>query len=269
MTHAIEVSALTKTYGEHQVLKGIDLHVRKGEIFALLGVNGAGKTTALECIEDLKKYDSGSITVIGRTGIQLQSSSLPEHIKTMEAIRLFSQWNRSPLPEETLHALGIYEFSQKQYFQLSTGQKRRLHLALSLIRDPDILFLDEPTAGLDVEGRLLLHQQIRQLNAMGKTIVLASHDMTEVENLCDRIAILSGGRIAFTGTVEQLQKRMGKHYNITIRTNAGTERYESDSIENTLFELLIKHREKSEAILDIQVNRGSLEQHFMKIAKEG
>ena len=112
MTHAIEVSALTKTYGEHQVLKGIDLHVRKGEIFALLGVNGAGKTTALECIEGLKKYDSGSITVIGRTGIQLQSSSLPEHIKTMEAIRLFSQWNRSPLPEETLHALGIYEFSK-------------------------------------------------------------------------------------------------------------------------------------------------------------
>ena len=104
---------------------------------------------------------------------------------------------------------------------------------------------------------------------MGKTIVLASHDMTEVETLCDRIAILSGGRIAFTGTVEQLQKRMGKHYNITIRTNAGIERYESDSIENTLFELLIKHREKSEAILDIQVNRGSLEQHFMKIAKEG
>lgn len=152
---------------------------------------------------------------------------------------------------------------------MSTGQKRRLHLALSLIRDPDILFLDEPTAGLDVEGRLLLHQQIRQLNAMGKTIVLASHDMTEVETLCDRIAILSGGRIAFTGTVEQLQKRMGKHYNITIRTNAGIERYESDSIENTLFELLIKHREKSEAILDIQVNRGSLEQHFMKIAKEG
>lgn len=104
---------------------------------------------------------------------------------------------------------------------------------------------------------------------MGKTIVLASHDMTEVETLCDRIAILSGGRIAFTGTVEQLQKRMGKHYNITIRTNAGIERYEADSIENTLFELLIKHREKSEAILDIQVNRGSLEQHFMKIAKEG
>jgi len=128
-------------------------------------------------------------------------------------------------------------------------------------------FMDEPTAGLDVEGRLSLHEQIRQLKAAGKTIILTSHDMAEVENLCDRIAILSGGRIAFIGTVEQLGETVGKHYNITIQTETGTGKYESDNIGETLLTLLVQCREKGETILDIQIGRGSLEQHFMKIAK--
>ncbi len=132
-----------------------------------------------------------------------------------------SKWNKIPLDQTMLDALGIYEFAKKQYYQLSTGQKRRLHLALALTRNPDILFLDEPTAGLDVEGRLSLHEQIRQLKAMEKTILLASHDMTEVENLCDRIAILSSGKITFIGTVEQLGETIGRHYNITIQTEKG------------------------------------------------
>lgn len=128
-------------------------------------------------------------------------------------------------------------------------------------------FMDEPTAGLDVEGRLSLHELIRQLKAAGKTIILTSHDMAEVENLCDRIAILSGGRIAFIGTVEQLGETVGKHYNITIQTETGTGKYESDNIGETLLTLLVQCREKGETILDIQIGRGSLEQHFMKIAK--
>lgn len=151
---------------------------------------------------------------------------------------------------------------------MSTGQKRRLHLALALTRNPDILFLDEPTAGLDVEGRLSLHEQIRQLKAIGKTIVLASHDMAEVENLCDRIAILSGGKIAFIGTVGQLNGTVGKHYNITIQTESNTEKYESDNIGEALLALLMQYKQKGENILDVQIDRGSLEQHFMKIAKE-
>lgn len=140
-------------------------------------------------------------------------------------------------------------------------------MALSLTRNPDILFLDEPTAGLDVEGRIALHEQIRQLKASGKTIILASHDMAEVENLCDRLAILSGGKIAFIGTVEQLNETVGKHYNIKIQTEKRTENYESDNIGETLLMLLMQYKENGETILDIQVNRGSLEQHFMKIAK--
>ncbi len=267
MNEAIKISKLKKRYGAHVVLDGLDFCVRQGEIFALLGANGAGKTTSLECIEGLRKYDSGSITVNGRTGIQLQSASLPEHIKPLEAVRLFAKWNKMTPDKAMLDALGIDALAKKQYYQLSTGQKRRLHLALALTRNPDILFLDEPTAGLDVEGRLSLHEQIRQLKAAGKTIVLASHDMAEVENLCDRIAILSGGRIAFIGTVRQLNETVGKHYNITIQTERRSETYESDNIEETLLSLLMQYRETGEHITDIQINRGSLEQHFMKIAK--
>ena len=129
------------------------------------------------------------------------------------------------------------------------------------------MFLDEPTAGLDVEGQISLHEQIRQLKAIGKTIILASHDMAEVENLCDRIAILSGGKIAFIGTVEQLGETIGKHYNITIQTENGTENYESEDIGNSLLSLLMQYKEKGENITDIKIDRGSLEQHFIKIAK--
>ena len=141
-----------------------------------------------------------------------------------------------------LDTLGIYELAKKRYYQLSTGQKRRLHLALALTRNPDILFLDEPTAGLDIEGRLSLHKQIRHLKAMKKTIILASHDMTEVESLCDRIAILSKGRIAFIGTVDQLNKTVGKHYNITIQTQDKIKKYECDDIEAALFPLLMQYK---------------------------
>ena len=191
---------LQKSYGSRAVLKDLTFRVYRGEIFALLGVNGAGKTTALECIEGLRTYDSGRISIHGRMGIQLQSASLPEHMKAMEAVDLFAKWNKASPGKAMLDALGIGEFAKKQYDQLSTGQKRRLHLALALIRDPDILILDEPTAGLDVEGRISLHKQIRQLKKEGKTILLASHDMAEVEDLCDRIAIQMCIRDSFCAT---------------------------------------------------------------------
>jgi ABC-2 type transport system ATP-binding protein len=154
MNEAIKINNLKKSYGTHVVLNGLDFCVQQGEIFALLGVNGAGKTTFLECIEGLRKYDSGTIAITGKVGIQLQSSSLPGHIKPLEAVKLFAKWNKAPLDRAVLDVLGIHDFARKQYYQLSTGQKRRLHLALALTRNPDILFLDEPTAGLDVEGRL-------------------------------------------------------------------------------------------------------------------
>ena len=269
MKDAIQVRELKKSYGSHMVLKGIDFQIEKGEIFALLGVNGAGKTTALECIEGLRKYDSGAITVNGKMGIQLQSSSLPAHIKPMEAVKLFAKWNKTKIDDAMLDGLGIKEIEKKQYIQLSTGQKRRLHLALALIGNPDVIFLDEPTAGLDVEGRLSLHDQIRKLKSQGKTIVLASHDMAEVETLCDRIAILNSGNIAFCGTASELTDRVGRKYFIHINTQQGDNTYETDNIEDTLISLLNELKQKKIHVLDIKVDCGTLEQHFIEMGRRG
>lgn len=267
MRKKIEIHNLQKSYKGRMVLKGLDFHINQGEIFALLGINGAGKTTTLECMQGLRSYDSGSVTIDGKMGIQLQSASLPEHIKAIEAVILFSKWNRTAVDQDMLEALGISAFADKQYYQLSTGQKRRLHLALALVGSPDIIVLDEPTAGLDVEGRAALHEQIRRLKEAGRTILLASHDMAEVESLCDRIAILSEGKIAFIGTAWELNERVGKHYEIMIRTRKGVQRYEADDIGETLLGLFARYREAGDVITDIQVTRGSLEQHFMQIAK--
>ncbi len=267
MNEAIQVTGLQKSYGDHKVLKGLTFTVERGEIFALLGVNGAGKTTALECIEGLRRYEGGTVAVRGKMGIQLQSASLPSHIKCKEAVRLFAKWNRADIDGALLAALGIDGLADKQYLSLSTGQKRRLHLALALTGDPDILFLDEPTAGLDVEGRVALHAQIRRLKALGKTIVLASHDMAEVEELCGRIAILNRGRIAFLGTVEELDAKVGKHYTLRVTTVEGEQQFVTDDVADTLLTLLEGYKSRGAAVLDIKIGRGSLEEHFMEIAK--
>lgn len=269
MSNAIQVRDLKKSYGSNIVLKGLDFQIKQGEIFALLGVNGAGKTTALECIEGLKKYDSGEVTINGKMGIQLQSSSLPAHIKPMEAVKLFAKWNKTTIDFSMLDTLGINEIERKQYVQLSTGQKRRLHLALALISNPDIVFLDEPTAGLDVEGRLSLHNLIRKLKLQEKTIVLASHDMAEVEALCDRIAILNDGKIIFCGTASELTDKVSKKYLIHIKTQQGNNTFETDNIEDTLLSLLSEFKQKGIGILDIKVDRGTLEQHFIELARRG
>lgn len=267
MDIAIQVNNLKKSYGKHLVLKELDFTIMKGEIFAFLGINGAGKTTTLECIEGLKSYDSGKITINGKMGIQLQSSSLPNHIKPMEAVKLFSKWNNTIIDYAMLNALGIEEIKNKKYLQLSTGQKRRLHLALALIGNPDIIFLDEPTAGLDVEGKLSLHQQIRKLKSQGKTIVLASHDMAEVESLCDRIAILNSGNIIFCGTPKQLIDKVGRKYLIKIKTEYEEISFETDNIENSLLSILEELKQKEVHLLDIKVDRGTLEQHFIELSR--
>ena len=145
--------------------------------------------------------------------------------------------------------------------------KRRLHLALALVGQPEILFLDEPTAGLDVQGKISLHHHIRMLKEQGKTIVLASHDMAEVESLCDRIAILHEGRIAFCGTVEQLTEKIGKRYHLFIKTNQGDQNFVVDNIGDALITLLEEYRQKGITILDIQIDRGTLEQHFIQFVE--
>lgn len=266
MSAAIRVEGLKKSYGSAEVLKGLTFEVEKGSIFALLGVNGAGKTTALECMEGLKKQDGGSVIIEGRKGIQLQSATLPSHIKALEAVKMFAYWNKAEADMKMLKDLGIEKIEKKKYYQLSTGQKRRLHLALALLSNPDVIFLDEPTAGLDVEGRSCLHGQIRELKKEEKTVVLASHDMAEVEALCDCIGILREGKLAFYGTAEQLNEKLGRRHNIKIKTSEGEQSMETTNIGETLYTILADCRKRGVEVLDVKADRGSLEQHFINIA---
>jgi ABC-2 type transport system ATP-binding protein len=278
MDTAIKVDNLVKSYGTNTVIRDISFSVDKGEIFALLGVNGAGKTTTLECIEGIRKYDSGNISVNGKMGVQLQSSSLPAHIRSEEAYQMFSRWNNAVVDKEIFNVYGLEQIRDKTYRELSTGQKRRLHLLLALIGNPDIIFLDEPTAGLDVEGRVSLHEQIRKLKEMGKTIIMASHDMAEVESLCDRIAILKDGKIAFNGTTAELAQKMEEGCRIHIKTeeplqDAAFEQgywvFRAENIGESLLEILEICKKQHNTVLDVKVERTTLEQGFMGIAKEG
>lgn len=267
MIDAIRVENLDKSYGQHQVLHKMSFNVVEGEIFSLLGVNGAGKTTTLECIEGLRKYNGGKIIINGKMGIQLQSASLPEHMKAMEAAKLFAKWNQVELDHGMLEGLGFKELAKKEYRSMSTGQKRRLHLALAMITDPDILFLDEPTAGLDVEARSFLHQKIRELKKQGKTIIMASHDMAEVESLSDRIGILREGKIAFIGTPDKLKTTIGEHSTIYIKSAEGVESFDAGNIRDAIIMKLEEYKEKGIEVEDIKIDRGTLEEHFINVSR--
>ena len=268
MSYAIEITGLKKKYGNHEVLKGINLSIKQGEIFGILGVNGAGKTTILECIEGFRKYHSGNIKISGNIGIQLQSASLPAYKNASDAINLLSKWTHTEIDKTLLKTLGITDFQKKLYTELSAGQKRRLHLVLALIGKPDILFLDEPTTELDVEGRISLHNKIRRLSQNGTTIILSSHDMAEVETLCTRIAILNNGVISFIGTTDELASKVGKKYSIKIQSELGEKEYSAVNVADTLLSILEEYKQKNIEIFDVKVNRGTLEQHFINLSKE-
>lgn len=283
MKNAIIVENLRKSYQANEVIHGISFEVKKGETFALLGINGAGKTTTLECLEGLRKFESGSIEINGKKGIQLQSSSLPKNMKAKEALEFFACWDHVSVNKEYLEKVGVSPFLNKQYGQLSTGQKRRLHLAIAMLGNPDILFLDEPTAGLDVEGRFNLHQEIKGLKEQGKTIIIASHDMTEVSELCDRIAILKDGHIAFIGTSTELTKSFQEYIQLQVRFSVNPNFEELNTIPiyqneyfifetNNLTTLLLAisrlANKQNIQIIDLKIDQESLEKRFLTITKE-
>lgn len=284
MKSMVKVTDLSKSYAQNEVLKGITFEVAQGEVFALLGVNGAGKTTTMECIEGLRKFEKGRVELQGTLGVQLQSSSIMAECKVKEAVTLFCLWSRASV-QSIMGLFGLEEVKNKTYGSLSTGQKRKLHLALALIGDPDILILDEPTAGLDVGGRIQLHQTIRSLRNQGKAIILATHDMAEVEELCDRIAILNDGRIAFMGAPAELKEQVGQktvlklkvskdipYQQISSSSYAGAHEgyhlFETENIDEALQELLILGAASCAQILDIQTEHVSLENRFIEISKE-
>jgi ABC-2 type transport system ATP-binding protein len=214
---AIRVDALTKRYGAVEALRGVSFEVAAGEVFALLGPNGAGKTTTVEILEGYRKRDGGGVSVLGldpasggrrlreRIGIVLQTPGVYPFLSPREAVRLFASYYPSPRdPDETLALVGLSEHADRRVRGLSGGQRRRLDLALALVGDPDLLFLDEPTTGFDPEARRAAWDTIRGLQALGKTILLTTHYLDEVEALADRVAVLRGGRVIAENRPEAL-----------------------------------------------------------------
>jgi ABC-2 type transport system ATP-binding protein len=205
---AVTVHNLQKRYGEIQAVDGASLSLTAGEVFGLLGPNGAGKTTAVECILGLRQPDAGQITVLGmehsaqsrqikaRTGAQLQTTGLYPRLTAREVVDLFARLFPRALPTDQVLALvGLEERAGARSGDLSGGQQQRLAVALALVNDPDLVFLDEPTTGLDPQARRRLWDVIRDLRATGKTVLLTTHYMEEAEQLCDRVAIMDHGRV--------------------------------------------------------------------------
>ena len=213
MTPVIEVTGLTKRYGGEAVVDGISFHVERGEIFGILGPNGAGKTTAVECLEGLRRRDAGQVRILGldpktdghrlhqRIGVQLQETQLQDKIKVREALELYASFYPDPADwRELLDRWGLAGKRHTRFGKLSGGQKQRLFIALALVGNPEVVFLDELTAGLDPGARRATWDLIAQVRDSGVTVVLVSHFMDEVEELCDRVAILERGRIAALDT---------------------------------------------------------------------
>ncbi|HKD13448.1 MAG TPA: ABC transporter ATP-binding protein, partial [Candidatus Angelobacter sp.] len=209
----IAVQDLRKSYGQVEAVKGIDFEVRAGEVFGILGPNGAGKTSTVEILEGLRPRTGGDARVLGydperqkqqlkdRIGVCLQATNLPAKIRAQEALDLFgSFYSRSISSEKLLHRLQLWEKRSAFYETLSGGQKQRLALALALVNDPQLLFLDEPTTGLDPQIRLEIHNLVEELKSEKRTVVLTTHYIEEAERLCDRVAIMDEGKIVTMGT---------------------------------------------------------------------
>ncbi len=209
----VQVEGLRKTYGAMVAVDGISFEVQDGEIFGMVGPNGAGKTTTIECLEGLRKPDSGTVRVLGvdpqlegqtlclRAGMQLQQSNLPDRMKVWEALDLYASFYPGAVDwEELLARLGLDEKRNTPFSKLSGGQKQRLFIALALLSDPQLVFLDELTTGLDPQARHTIWDLVRDVRARGKTVLLTTHFMEEAEKLCDRIAILDHGKIVALDT---------------------------------------------------------------------
>jgi ABC-2 type transport system ATP-binding protein len=229
---AVTVQNLTKNYGTLSAVKGIDFEIRTGEVFGLLGPNGAGKTTTVEILEGLRTRTAGQVSVLGvdpgrdarglkdRIGVCLQATRLSDKITVAEALRLFaSLYSRRVDGDALLKRLQLWDKRNDQYGKLSGGQKQRLALALALVNDPQMLFLDEPSTGLDPQARHEIHLLVQEWRAERRTILLTTHYIEEAERLCDRVAIIDEGRIIAMGTPAEVQARTVGTSRIEIRVS--------------------------------------------------
>jgi ABC-2 type transport system ATP-binding protein len=228
---ALRVCSLRKTYKDVVAVDGLDLEVLSGECFGLLGPNGAGKTTTIEICEGLTEADSGEVEILGlrwssdaptlrqKLGIQLQETQLAEKLTVAETLRLFrSFFRQGPGADEVIRLVQLEEKRDARVGQLSGGQKQRLALACALVGDPDLLFLDEPTTGLDPQARRQLWELIEEFKAAGRTILLTTHYMDEAERLCDRVAIMDHGKMIAQGTPRELIASIGVEHVVEFST---------------------------------------------------
>ena len=289
---AATLKQVSKNYGAVQALKNFSLNVKAGELTAVLGPNGAGKTTAIKLLLGLARPTSGRVSVFGgdptgfethlRVGAMLQVGRVPESLRVREHIDLFSSYYSQPLPmKQTLAIAGIEDLRDRKFGDLSGGQKQRVLFALAICGNPDLLFLDEPTVGLDVEARHLLWDEIRQLIALGKTVVLTTHYLEEADALADRVVVINKGSMIAEGTPEEIKTRTaGKKIRCVSRLSAkviralagvvdvqddrGTMVIQTSRPEDVLRELLNRDLDVS----GIEVAGAGLEDAFLALTQE-
>jgi len=297
----IQVKDFRKTYGSFVAVDGISFDVRRGEIFGLLGPNGAGKTSTLESLEGLRRTDGGSLRIAGIDpsrqarqlraviGVQLQTSGLPDSFRVEEAMRFFCAYHGVATRDDLIERVGLSDKRRAQYHELSGGQQRRLALALAVAHKPPVVFLDEPTAGLDVASRAMLHELMRELQVGGTTILLATHDMAEASQMATRVAILLHGRIAAIGTPMELTATGAGLTKISVYTEADclaradaafpavrqVQRQEnyfvyfSTDVGPTVSALITYIQAQGDTLVDLRVERPTLEDRFLEITTKG
>lgn len=302
MTPIVQVQNLQKSYGPVPAVRGVDLSINPGEIFGLLGPNGAGKTTTLECIIGLRQPDSGQIQVCGynaldqskevkqRIGVQLQATALQDKIRVREALSLFASFYKKHAdPDRLLEQFSLTEKSKSRFETLSGGQKQRLAIALALVNEPEVLFLDEPTAGLDPQSRRELHAVVRKLREDGKTVLLTTHYIEEAEQLCDRIAIIDQGKIIATGTPAELVSSARSLPRIAfsaarpmdlnrVKSLASVQHANPDgqgwiigttNVSQTVVDLVGRLQAENNELQDLQIRRPTLEDVFIELTGHG
>lgn len=297
---AILVRNLYKSYGDVEAVRGIDLEIGSGEVFGLLGPNGAGKTTTIEILEGLRPRTSGQVSVLGfdpalqskeiknRIGVCLQATNLPDKIKVHEALDLFSAfYDRQTDRDKILQRLQLWEKKDAFYKSLSGGQKQRVALALALLNEPTLLFLDEPTTGLDPQVRHEIHGVINELKENQRSILITTHYIEEAERLCDRVAIIDGGKIIELGTPREIQERVLGQSLVEVTTNAAmpldglpdglrnekhttrdkgrTLSIQTDSPPATIVELVKWIDQNGLTLTDIHLKRPTLEDVFIEL----
>jgi ABC-2 type transport system ATP-binding protein len=277
---AIEVSDLRKTYGPVEAVRGVSFGVRRGEIFGLLGPNGAGKTTTVEILEGYRQRSAGEVWVLGhdpevrhreqqeRVGIVLQSCGFYPRVTVREAVEHFAKAYPQPRdPAETIALVGLEEKSDARTKDLSGGQRRRLDLALALIGDPELVFLDEPTTGFDPAARRTAWGVVRRLRDLGKTVLLTTHYLDEAQALADRVAIVKDGRIVAEGPPGQLDPG-SPGYRVSYLSNGRRVEHQTDDPTELLHRLTRDALARGERLEGLEVTRPTLEEVYLQLTAE-